>query len=40
MKQSRFSDGQKLSILKQAENGIPVPNLCREHAISGATFYK
>ena len=29
-----------LAILKQAENGIPVPDLCREHGMSNATFYK
>jgi putative transposase len=28
-----------LSILKQAEGGVPVPELCREHSISSATFY-
>ena len=39
MKKSRFSDNQILSILKQAENGIPVPELCREHGMSNATFY-
>jgi len=39
MKKSKFSDTQILSILKQAENGIPVPELCREHGISSATFY-
>ena len=39
MKTSRFSDTQILSILKQAEGGIPVPELCREHGISSATFY-
>ncbi len=39
MKKSRFSDSQILSILKQAETGIPVANLCREHGISSATFY-
>jgi len=39
MKKSRFSDTQILSILKQAENGIPVPEICREHGISSATFY-
>src|SRR5690606_41945945 len=27
-------------ILKQAEGGTPVPELCREHGISSATFYK
>ncbi len=40
MKKSRFSDGQILAILKQAEAGIAVPDLCREHGISSATFYK
>jgi putative transposase len=40
MKKSRFSDSQILSILKQAEAGTPVPELCREHGISSATFYK
>ena len=40
MKKSRFTDSQILSILKQAEGGSPVPELCREHGISSATFYK
>ena len=40
MKTSRFSDSQILAILKQAEGGLPVPELCREHGMSGATFYK
>jgi putative transposase len=40
MKKSRFSDHQILSILKQGEAGTPVPELCREHGISSATFYK
>lgn len=40
MKKSRFTDSQILAILKQAEGGSPVPELCREHGISNATFYK
>ncbi|NDV18263.1 IS3 family transposase [Pseudodesulfovibrio sp. JC047] len=40
MKKSRYSDSQILSILKQAENGVPVVELCREHGMSSATFYK
>ena len=40
MKKSRFTDSQILAILKQAENGVPVPELCREHGMSSASFYK
>ena len=40
MKKSRFSDSQILSILKQAEAGTPVSELCREHGMSTASFYK
>jgi putative transposase len=40
MKISRFSDSQIIAVLKQAEAGSPVPELCREHGISSATFYK
>jgi putative transposase len=40
MKSSRFTDSQIIAILKQAEGGSPVPELCREHGFSSATFYK
>jgi putative transposase len=40
MKKSRYSDSQILAILKQAEAGTPVPDLCREHGMSSASFYK
>jgi putative transposase len=40
MKKSRFTDSQILSILKQNESGTSVPDLCREHGMSNATFYK
>ena len=40
MKKSRFTDSQIIAVLKQAEVGTPVPELCREHGISSATFYK
>ena len=40
MKTSRYSDSQIISILKQAEGGTPVAQLCREHGMSDATFYK
>lgn len=29
-----------MAILKQAEAGTPAPQLCREHGMSTATFYK
>ena len=40
MKKSKFTDSQIIAILKQAEVGTPTPDLCREHGISSATFYK
>ncbi len=40
MKTSRFSDAQIMAILKQAEDGVPVAQLCREHGMSDASFYK
>jgi putative transposase len=40
MKKSRYTDSQILSILKQNEAGALVPDLCREHGMSNATFYK
>lgn len=40
MKKSRFTDSQILAILKQAEGGVPVPELCRQHGMSSALFYK
>src|SRR5471030_122567 len=40
MKPSRYTDSQIIAILKQAEAGSPIPELCREHGMSTATFYK
>ncbi len=31
MKQSKYSEPQILAILRQAEGGVPVAQLCREH---------
>ena len=40
MKKSRYSVSQIINILNQAEAGTPVAELCREHGMSDATFYK
>ena len=40
MRTSRYSDNQILAILKQNESGVSVPDLCREHGMSSAMFYK
>ncbi len=40
MKRSRFSESQIMGILRQAEDGVAVSELCREHGMSSASFYK
>ena len=40
MKTSRYTDSQIMAILKQAEAGSSIPELCREHGMSSASFYK
>ena len=40
MRKSRYSDSRILAILKQNEQGVSVPDLCREHGMSSAQFYK
>jgi len=40
MKNGRFSDAKIMGILQQAESGVPVTELCREHGMSNASFYK
>ena len=40
MKTSKFSETQIVSILKQQDAGLKVADICREHGISNATFYK
>lgn len=36
----RFSEEQIIGLLKQNEAGTLVSDLCREHNVSSATFYK
>ena len=40
IKTGRYSDAQIMGILKQAESGVPISELCREHGMSNASFYK
>ena len=40
MKTSRYTEAQILAILRQAEGGMPVAELCRAHGMSSASFYK
>ena len=40
MKMTKYSEPQILAILRQAEGGVLVAELCREHGMSSASFYK
>ena len=40
MKRSRYSEEQIIRILKEAETGIPLLDLCRKYGIGKSTFYK
>ncbi|NLZ16169.1 MAG: transposase [Desulfobulbaceae bacterium] len=40
MKESRFSESQIVRILKGADGGRKVAELCREHGMSSAPFYR
>ena len=36
----RMTESQIVSILKEADAGVPVKELCRQHGIANSTFYK
>ena len=40
MRKSRFTENQIVAILTQADTGAKVPDVCRQHGISSATYYK
>jgi putative transposase len=40
MKKTRLSESQILNILKEAEAGVPVADLCRQYGVGKSTFYK
>ena len=39
MKRARFTETQIVAVLKEADNGVPVKDVCRKHGISDATYY-
>jgi putative transposase len=39
MKSSKFTETEIVSILKQADAGVPVKDICRQAGISAATYY-
>ena len=39
MKKSRYTESQIFQVFKEAEAGVPVPELCRKYGMSNASFY-
>ena len=40
MKGKRFTEEQMIGVIGELNAGMPVKELCRQHAVSGATIYK
>ena len=40
MSKARLTETQIVGLLKEAEAGVPVPELCRRHGVGQSTFYK
>lgn len=39
MKKSRFTESQIVAILKEADSGLKVAEVCRKHGVSQPTYY-
>ena len=39
MKRQRYTEEQIIGVLREADTGMPVKDLCREHGFSEASYY-